>query len=70
MRKFNEMSISSNSGSPFRCDVVEIPGKKGSTATARGEGLNQVILGSTACFEINPHSLDHGPIEVQVTGAI
>lgn len=55
-------------GSPFCCEVVEIPSKKSSIATARGEGLSRVILGSAAYFEVNPHSPDHGPIEAQVIG--
>lgn len=70
MRELTDSLKFSQLGSPFRCDVVELPAKKGSTATARGEGLNQVILGSTAYFEINPHSFDPGQIEVQVIGTI
>ncbi|XP_039301146.1 filamin-A [Nilaparvata lugens] len=54
-------------GSPLRCEVMELPGKK-STATARGEGLNQVVLGAVAYFEINPHTPEPGSIDAQVIG--
>lgn len=63
---FNEQELQ---GSPFRCDVHEVPNKKGCTATARGEGLNQVVLGRFAYFEVNPHTPDHGSIDVQIIGA-
>ncbi|XP_072156699.1 filamin-B isoform X2 [Bemisia tabaci] len=62
---FNEQELQ---GSPFRCDVHEVPNKKGCTATARGEGLNQVVLGRFAYFEVNPHTPDHGSIDVQIIG--
>ncbi|RZF33012.1 hypothetical protein LSTR_LSTR012785 [Laodelphax striatellus] len=54
-------------GSPLRCEVLELPGKK-STATARGEGLNQVVLGAVAYFEINPHTSEPGSIDAQIIG--
>lgn len=47
--------------------MVQLPSKK-ATATARGEGLNQVVLGTAAYFEINPHSSDHGSLDAQVIG--
>lgn len=47
---------------------MEVPNKKNNVATAKGEGLSHVVLGSTAYFEVNPHSTEHGPIEAQVTG--
>lgn len=62
---FNEQDVP---GSPYKCEILEIPSKKGSTATARGEGLNQVMLGATAYFEINPHTPEHGPIDATVLG--
>ncbi|KAG8281178.1 hypothetical protein J6590_063971 [Homalodisca vitripennis] len=61
---FNEEDVP---GSPYRCEVMQLPSKK-ATATARGEGLNQVVLGTAAYFEINPHSSDHGTLDAQVIG--
>lgn len=63
-------SVDRSVGSPFCCDVVEVPNKKNNVATAKGEGLSHVVLGSTAYFEVNPHSNEHGPIEAQVTGKV
>lgn len=50
--------------------MIEVPNKKGNIATARGEGLSRVVLGSAAYFEVNPHSPDHGPVEAQVIGNV
>lgn len=56
-------------GSPFRCDVLEIPNnKKTITAVAYGEGLKQVVLGRSSYFEVNPHVLDYGSIDAQIFG--
>lgn len=55
-------------GAPFCCEIVESPSGTVSVATAAGEGLNQVILGSTAYFYVNPHSSNHGVIETRVIG--
>lgn len=54
-------------GSPLRCEVLQVASKK-ATATARGEGLNQVVLGTAAYFEVNPHTPEHGTIDAQVIG--
>jgi hypothetical protein len=54
-------------GSPLRCDVNDGSSNK-TTATARGEGLNSVVLGSTAYFEVNPHTSDSTNIDATVSG--
>lgn len=54
-------------GSPLRCEVIDGSTNK-TTATARGEGLSSVILGTTAYFEVNPHSTEPTTIDVMITG--
>lgn len=40
------------------------------TATARGEGLNSVVLGTVAYFEVNPHTSEPTVIDAIVTGLL
>lgn len=56
-----------SAGSPLRCEVIDGSANK-TTATARGEGLSSVILGTTAYFEVNPHSTEPTTIDATVTG--
>lgn len=61
---FNDQDVP---GSPLRCEVIDGSANK-TTATARGEGLSSVILGTTAYFEVNPHSTEPTTIDATVTG--
>jgi len=61
---FNEQDVP---GSPLKCEVTDgVPYK--TTATASGEGLHSVILGTNAYFEVNPHSSEPTIIDALVTG--
>ncbi|KAK9504384.1 hypothetical protein O3M35_010726 [Rhynocoris fuscipes] len=61
---FNDQDVP---GSPLRCEVVDGSSNK-TTATARGEGLNSVVLGTVGYFEVNPHSSEPTTIDAIVTG--
>ncbi|XP_014240191.1 filamin-A isoform X2 [Cimex lectularius] len=61
---FNDQDVP---GSPLRCDVIDGSSSK-TTATARGEGLNSVVLGTVGYFEVNPHTSELTTIDAIVTG--
>ncbi|KAG7158756.1 Filamin-A-like 5 [Homarus americanus] len=69
---FNEEDVL---GSPFKCDVRELEPrevrhlqrKESQMVTAKGDGLKQVVTGSTASFTVDTKGLD-GELDIRVTG--
>ncbi|XP_023727803.1 filamin-C isoform X3 [Cryptotermes secundus] len=69
---FNEEDVP---GSPFKCEVLELGvkemrhmhRKESRMVTVRGEGLKDVVVGSTAYFDVDPKGMD-GRIDMEVTG--
>ncbi|XP_049948482.1 filamin-A [Schistocerca serialis cubense] len=69
---FNEEDVP---GSPFQCDVLELGArevrqmkhKESRMVTLRGEGLKDVVAGSTAYFDVDPKGLD-GHIDIEIIG--
>jgi len=69
---FNEEDVI---GSPFKCEVRELEArevrhlqrKESQMVTARGDGLKQVVVGTTASFTIDTKGLE-GDVAIRVTG--
>lgn len=69
---FNEEDVP---GSPFKCEVLELGvkemrhmhRKESRMVTVRGEGLKDVVVGSTAYFDVDPKGMD-GRIDMEVMG--
>ncbi|KAK3891382.1 hypothetical protein Pcinc_004729 [Petrolisthes cinctipes] len=69
---FNEEDVV---GSPFKCEVRELEPrevrhlqrKESQMVTAKGDGLKQVVTGSTASFTVDTKGLD-GELDIRVTG--
>ncbi|XP_068086528.1 filamin-A isoform X1 [Anabrus simplex] len=69
---FNEEDVP---GSPFKCEVVELGAKEARQmarkesrmVTVRGEGLKNVVAGSTAFFDVDPKGME-GRIDMEVIG--
>ncbi|XP_068231445.1 filamin-A isoform X3 [Palaemon carinicauda] len=69
---FNEEEVL---GSPFKCDVRELEPrevrnlqrKESQMVTAKGDGLKQVVTGTTASFTVDTKGLD-GELDIRVTG--
>ncbi|XP_076033174.1 filamin-A-like isoform X3 [Oratosquilla oratoria] len=69
---FNEEDVE---GSPFKCEVRELEPrevrhlqrKESQMVTAKGDGLKQVVTGSTAAFTVDTKGLD-GDLDIRVTG--
>ncbi|XP_069676636.1 filamin-A isoform X2 [Periplaneta americana] len=69
---FNEEDVP---GSPFKCEVLELGvkemrqmhRKESRMVTVRGEGLKDVVVGSTAYFDVDPKGME-GRIDMEVVG--
>jgi len=69
------LCCNSIAGSPFKCEVLELGvkemrhmhRKESRMVTVRGEGLKDVVVGSTAYFDVDPKGMD-GRIDMEVVG--